>query len=278
MDRLEALKIIVGQAGRGELIFPTNMAASLKLQHALDDPDCHLEAAAELVLAEPLIAARLVAIANSVAYTRFGGKVNSVRSAVNLLGFKTLRSLVAAIVVRQFSSAISDAAIRAKAELLWQHCANVAALAKIIARLVTEVDPETAMFAGIVHEIGGFYLLSRAEEFPGLLEGDPDESSAEAALYLAHSVMQILKIPKTVASAVEALFTGMPDSPPVTLGDILSLANDFASVPSPLTGFDGAPHMYPAQRFDIPVGDKTLRMVLVDSADEINSMTEALLA
>lgn len=278
MDRLEALKIIVGQAGRGELIFPTNVAASLKLQQALDDPDCHLEAAAELVLAEPLIAARLVAIANSVAYTRFGGKVNSVRSAVNLMGFKTLRSLVAAIVVRQFSSAISDVSIRAKAELLWQHCANVAALAKIMARVVTEVDPETAMFAGIVHEIGGFYLLSRAEEFPALLEGDPDESSTEAALFLAHSVMQILKIPKTVATAVEALYTGISDSPPVTLGDILSLANDFASVPSPLTGFDGAPHVYPAQRFDIPVGDKTLRMVLVDSADEINSIAEALLA
>lgn len=278
MDRLEALKIIVGQAGRGELIFPTNVAASLKLQQALDDPDCHLEAAAELVLAEPLIAARLVSIANSVAYTRFGGKVNNVRSAVNLLGFKTLRSLVAAIVVRQFSSAISDASIRAKAELLWQHCANVAALAKVIARLVTEVDPETAMFAGIVHEIGGFYLLSRAEEFPALLEGGPDESSAEAALFLAHSVMQILKIPKSVTSAVEALSAETSDSPPVTLGDVLSLANDFASVPSPLTGLAGTPRLYPPQRFDIPVGDKTLRMLLEDAADEINSMTETLLA
>jgi hypothetical protein len=31
---------------------------------------------------------------------------------------------------------------------------------------VTGVNEDTALFAGIVHEVGGFYLLSRAEEFP----------------------------------------------------------------------------------------------------------------
>ena len=30
------------------------------------------------------------------------------------------------------------------------------------------------MFAAIVHEVGGFYLLSRADEFPGLLDADPE--------------------------------------------------------------------------------------------------------
>ena len=183
------------------MIFPTNLAASLNLQQALDDPDCHLEAAAELVLAEPLIAARLVAIANSVAYTRFGGKVSNVRSAVTLLGFGTLRSLVAAIVVRQFAGAMADASLLRKAEVLWQHCANVAALAKVIAREFAGVDPETAMFAGIVHEISGFYLLCRAEEFPELLPGAADEAGREASRLLSHAVLQVLKVPKPVASA-----------------------------------------------------------------------------
>lgn len=279
MDKLKALKLIVEQAGRGELIFPTNVAASLKLQQALDDPDCHLEAATELVLAEPLIAARLVAIGNSVAYTRFGGKVNNVRSAVSLLGFRTLRSLVAAIIVRQFSSAISDPAIRGKAELLWRHSANVAALAKVIARLTTEVDPETAMFAGVVHEIGSFYLLSRAEEFPALLLDDHSQEAGVAdALYLAHSVLQILKVPKPVTSAVETLYSGGESRPPVTLGDVLSLANALATVPSPLRGFGAGPLEAKAEYVDFPVGDKTLQMILVESADEISSMTEALLA
>ena len=278
VNRLEALNHIVGQAGRGELIFPTNLAASLNLQQALDDPGCHLEAAAELVLAEPLIAARLVAIANSVAYTRFGGKVSNVRSAVSLLGFKTLRSLVAAIVVRQFAAAMADAGLLRKAELLWQHSANVAALAKVIAREFTDVDPDTAVFAGIVHEISGFYLLYRAEEFPELLQGVADESSKEASRLLAHSVLQVLKVPKSVASAVEHLYSGASSHPPATLGDVLSLANDLASVPSPLAGLDIAGSRKSAEPVDFQAGDRTLQGVLAESADEINSMLEALLA
>ncbi len=46
MDRLEVFKIIALQASKGELTFPANVKATLKLQEALDDPDCHIEAAA----------------------------------------------------------------------------------------------------------------------------------------------------------------------------------------------------------------------------------------
>ncbi len=271
MNRSEAVELIAGQASRGELVFPTNMAASLKLQQALDDPDCHLETAAELVLAEPLTAARLVAIANSVAYTRFGGKVNNVRSAVSLLGFKPLRSLVAAIVVRQFSSEIKNPAIRHQSELLWHHSANVAALAKVIARKLTKLDPETALFSGIVHEIAGFYLFSRAEEFPALLEVSPaaDRSSADAQL--AHAILQALKVPKPVSSAVEGVFAGNAARPPLSLGDVLSLANELASIHSPLSG------PFSDSAVDFPVGDTTLRAVLDESADDIKAMTDALM-
>jgi HD-like signal output (HDOD) protein len=69
MDRPEAFKSIAAQAGRGELTFPTNVNATLKLQQALSDPELHADDAARLVQAEPLLAARTVAIANSVAYT-----------------------------------------------------------------------------------------------------------------------------------------------------------------------------------------------------------------
>jgi HD-like signal output (HDOD) protein len=117
--------------------------------------------AARLVQAEPLLAARTVAIANSAAYNRSGNDVTNVRAAVQRVGFRTLGALAAP------SSCASwqrdhRSRLRAKADQLWQHSAHVAALAQVIARRVSFVDPETAMFAGIVHEVGGFYLLSRA--------------------------------------------------------------------------------------------------------------------
>ena len=65
MNRTEALKIICDQSRQGELIFPTGLDVSLKILRVLDDPDCHIDQAAKLILGEPLLSARIVAVANS---------------------------------------------------------------------------------------------------------------------------------------------------------------------------------------------------------------------
>jgi HD-like signal output (HDOD) protein len=276
MDRLEVFRNIAAQAGRGELIFPTNVNASLKIQRALDEPECHMEAAAKLVMAEPLLSARTVAMANSVVYSR-GGEVASVRAAVMRLGFRTLHSLVAAIVVRQFGSRITDPGLRAKSVQLWEHTAHVAALAQVIARRITHVDPETALFAGIVHEVGGFYLLSRADEFPGLLDGNPADWVEYGEKLIGRGVLKKLDVPDQVTEAIEALWYGFRALPPETLGDTLLLANDLSPVPSPLHKMAGNKTLEATAIIDFAVGDGTLQSIMEESAEEVQSLTAALL-
>jgi hypothetical protein len=277
MDRLSALKSIAAQASRGELSFPTNVDATLKLQRALNEPDCHTDMAARLVQAEPLLAARTVAIANSVAYNRAGHDVTNVRAAVQRVGFRTLGALAASVIVRQLASEIVDPGLRAKADALWIHSAHVAALAQVIARRVSFVDPETAMFAGIVHEVGAFYLLSRAEEFPGLLDGGTEEWIEHGEVAIGRGVLLKLGVPVPVMGAIEALWNGMRALPPETLGDTLLLANDLAPFPSPLHERPGATTLDSAATIDFTVGEGTLAQVLAESADEVKSLTAALL-
>jgi HD-like signal output (HDOD) protein len=266
MDRLEAFKSIAAQASRGELTFPTNVDATLKLQRALNDPDCHAEVAARLVQAEPLLAARTVAIANSVAYNRSGNEITNVRNAVQRVGFRTLNALAAAVIVRQLDSKITQPALRAKADQLWQHSAHVAALAQVIAKRVANLDPETALFAGIVHEVGGFYLLSRAEEYPGLLDGEPEEWVEHGETQIGRCVLQKLNVPAPVMQAIEGLWAGMRALPPETLGDTLLLANDLSPVPSPLHQRPGATSMQGASTIDFVIGEGTLNSILEESA------------
>jgi HD-like signal output (HDOD) protein len=277
MNRLDAFKNIAAQAGRGELTFPTNVDATLKLQKALNDPDCHAEAAARLVQAEPLLAARTVAIANSVAYNRSGSEITNVRTGVQRVGFRTLNALVAAVIVRQLDNKISNPALRSMANQLWQHSAHVAALSQVIARRVTHVDPDTAMFAGIVHEVGGFYLLSRAEEFPGLLDGEPEEWTNFGEAEIGRCVLNKLGVPAAVMEAIEAMWSGMRALPPETLGDTLMLANDLSPIPSPLHQKAGATSKQAAVTIDFAVGDGTLQSILEESADEVRSLAAALL-
>ncbi|MEH6437195.1 HDOD domain-containing protein [Massilia sp. DD77] len=277
MDRLTALKTIAAEAGRGELSFPTKVDATLKLQRALGEPDCHIEDAARLVQAEPLLAARTVAIANSVAYNRAGNDVTNVRAAVQRVGFRTLGALAASVIVRQLAGEITDPALRLKADQLWAHSAHVAALAQVIARRVSFVDPETAMFAGIVHEVGGFYLLSRAGSYPGLLDGGADEWIEHGEVAIGRGVLLKLGVPVAVMGAIEALWNGMRALPPETLGDTLLLANDLAPVSSPLLERPGATTPESAATIDFTTGAGTLAQVLAESAEEVKSLTIALM-
>lgn len=276
MDRLEAFKSIAAQAGRGELTFPTNVDATLKLQRALSDPELHADDAARLVQAEPLLAARTVAIANSVAYNRSGQHVTNVRNAVQRVGFRTLNALAAAVIVRQLDSKITEPTLRAKADQLWKHSAHVAALSQVIARRVTHVDPETALFAGIVHEVGAFYLLSRAAEFPGLLDGEPEDWIEHGEQEIGRAVLAKLGVPAPVMAAIEAMWGGMRALPPENLGDTLMLANDLAPLDSPMHVRAGATSRQSAATIDFVTGDGTLASILEESAEEVSSLTAAL--
>ncbi|MFM9436080.1 hypothetical protein ACFDR9_003157 [Janthinobacterium sp. CG_23.3] len=277
MNRLDAFKSIAAQASRGELTFPTSVTAAIKLQQALSDPDCHIDAASKLVQANPLLAARTVAIANSVAYNRSGNEISSVRAAVQRMGVRTLQSLVAALIVRQIGSAVTDPLVKVKLAQLWEHTAHVAALAQVIARRVTRVDPETALFAGIVHEVGGFYMLSRAPDFPGILDGEPEDWLEHGEQEIGRGVLKKLVIPEAVLASVESLWYGFRALPPETLGDTLLLANDLAPVESPLYESPGATSPQAARTIDCDMGEGTLKSIMAESAAEVQSLLAVLM-
>jgi len=277
MDRLAAFKTIADQAGRGELAFPANVNASLRLQAALKDPNCHFEEAARLVQADPLLSARSVAIANSVAYNRSGTEISSVRAAVQRLGVRTLQSLVAALIVRQIGAQVTEPRLAAKVNQLWEHTAHVAALAQVIARRVTQVDPDTALFAGIVHEVAGFYMLSCAGDYPEVMEGEPEDWVEHGEIAIGRGVMAKLGVPDGVFKAIESMWIGLRALPPETLGDTLLLANDLAPVHSPLHQRPGATTLQGARTIDFVVGDGTLNAIMTESAHEVQSLYAVLM-
>lgn len=278
MNRLEAFGYIAAQAARGEITLPTSVNAALRLQLALDNPDCHLEDAIKLVLGEPQLAARTVALANSAAFNRDSDStITNVRAAVMRVGYRSLQTLVSSLVVRQFGSRIVDPGLRAKAQQLWEHTAHVAALSQVIAKRITFVNPDTAMFAAIVHEVGGFYLLSRADEFPGLLDEDPEKWAELCEEVVSREVLKKLCVPAQVSDAVLAVRDAWLTMPPSTLLDTLLLANLFSPVPSPLGGKKEPMPEHADSVLDFIVDDATLKSILQESAADVKSMSAALL-
>jgi HD-like signal output (HDOD) protein len=277
MDKREIFKAIASEVAQGELAFPTGAQVALKVRQALDDPDCPIEIAARLIQAEPLLSARVIAIANSVVYNRSGQEVTDVRVAVARLGFSTVRSLAMALVTRQMAGKLVDKKHLELLNKLWEHTAHVASLAHVIARHVTRQDPEKAMFAGIIHEIGGFYMLSRLGDFPDMLDGDFTDWIESGEVEVGRAVLGKLAVPDSVAAAIEAYWDGFLAMPPVTLADTLLLAEELAPVPSPLHKLDseGAAGGRTAS-IEMVIGAETLTRIMQESADEIRSLTDAL--
>ena len=195
----------------------------------------------------PSIAARVVAMANSIAFNPSGKEVTDVPSAVSRLGFKSVQTAATTVATRQLASTGSKSANKL-ASKLWVHTTHVAALSHVIARRVTGIDPETAMFAGVVHEVAGFYILSRSHEYPELLENDlpewlsnddrevDDEETTGGSneAIIGRAVLRSLSIPGSVAEGIESMWNGYLGIPPSTLGDTLLLADQLAPVQSPL--------------------------------------------
>ncbi|MEW5788519.1 MAG: HDOD domain-containing protein [Pseudomonadota bacterium] len=279
MDKRAIHSRLAADAAQGELAFPTSARVAMKLRQTLADPDCPMETVARLVQAEPLLSARVVAMANSVTLNPGGRPITDVRAAVMRLGFRTVQTLATALVARQLAGARLQGAEQELAGKLWEHTAHVAALCSVIARRFTHVDAETALFAGILHEVGGFYLLSRAQEFPGLLDGDYGDWLEEGEAEVGRAILKVLAVPDIVVQAVEAYWGGYLAIPPVSLGDTLMIAEDLAPVPSPLHALPdlGAP-VPPGggTGIDIIIGEDALSVILAESAEEVRSLSDAL--
>lgn len=276
MNIQDELDAIAADAAGGEMVFSTHTDVALRVQRALDDPNCSVEQLSQLISAEPILSARLVSIANSVAYNPSGRASSDVRSAISRLGFTSLKSVTASVIVRQMQAMAKTPEHLALSAQLWEHTAHVAALARTIARRVTLQDPEEAFFAGIVHEVGSFYLLSRAATFPDVLKDGMLAWYEGGEALVGRAVARALGIPANILDGLEKMWDGYMIMPPQNLGDTLLLADRLSPVESPFNTLAGASSTESPADIELLIGDKLLSEIMADSAEEVLSLSRAL--
>lgn len=293
MERISALKAIAAELAESEPRLPAGVGTMLRIRDALDDPDCSADRAAKIVASDPLLAARIVATANSVAFNPSGREIAELKTALSRIGFSTARSLVMSRVAHELAGSEGTELQKQATEQLWSHCAHVAALSRLIARKVTKQNPEAAFFAGLVHELGSFYIISRANEYPALLRDDGlekpesqdtlpafevEDTITELEQTLASAVIRALSLPGETARAIEACHAGFLTLPPVSMADTLLLAKYLAPVQSPLQefGYSLTQESVGHAEIDMMVKDDTLANILADSAAEVASLVSAL--
>lgn len=219
-----------------EITFSTFSNATLKIRQALDDPNVDSNRLARLISSEPLLSMKIVQIANSAGLGGVGGPVSGVHGAIARVGLKTVRTIAISVAMAQIQAASKLGQHAKRGELAWNHSVNVAAIAFVIAQKTGRLSPDDALFAGLVHDIGYFYLLSIVDRYEELSN---DAAAFDAILRdwhapIGQSVLHAFDLSDAMLEAVSEHEAGLCRFPPTTMIDVIALANRVAAETNPI--------------------------------------------
>ena len=139
----------------------------------VEDPNSKNAELVEIIEQDPVLAAKVLKVANSPMYG-FAQKIGSVRRAVDMLGHGATRNItIAASMAKLFRGVALAPGVTA--EQVWEHSRIVAILARALAEHVDHPSPEEAYLAGLLHEIGT------------MLEALVDKAALERAICRFHA-------------------------------------------------------------------------------------------
>jgi putative nucleotidyltransferase with HDIG domain len=265
------LENLAADLSKGEVSFPTFIDATVKVRLAVNDPSVTAERLARIISAEPLLSAKVVKLANSAALNQTGKEISDLKKAVLRVGFATVRTTAVAVAMEQLVASKDLEAFRQTSQTVWQHSLDVAAISYVLARKLTKLNPDEAMFAGLVHDIGHFYLMSRASKYPELTEHSEELGPLlqEWHASVGHAVLDALGLPEGILKAVDEHELPNYSMPPRTMTDVLIAANVLTRTPNPLDK-----PRDPGDRGNLD--EQALRELLDESELELKSIVQAL--
>lgn len=147
-----------------ELSLPSLPEVAVRIGRALQDNVSDADQIAQLIQTDPVITAKLIKAANSALYGR-RVPVESCSGAVVRLGSDVTHKLVLSYALRDLFKSDSGLLQRRMKEL-WKHSTKVAAICYVLAKHDRRFNPEHAMLAGLLHDIGIVAVLNYARTFP----------------------------------------------------------------------------------------------------------------
>ena len=158
------------------LALPTIPDVSFKIRRAVNDDDASVSSIARIVQIDPSITAKLIQIANSALFSG-RKKIESCPEALTRLGLKAARDIITAFAMKSVFNAKSPL-IRQKMLELWEHSSYVASISAVFAHRVPGFDPDRAMLAGLIHDIGIVPILTYADNHPDIVAHPKDLAEA----------------------------------------------------------------------------------------------------
>jgi len=180
----EFLNTLLSDLENDKLVLPTLPEVALKVRDTLENDDVSMNKVGEVISTDAALSARLIQVANSP-LLRAAQPIDTLIGAISRMGFTMIKNLVTSMVMEQMFQATSDTT-DSRLRATWEHSTQVAAISHALCAELTKLPADQAMLAGLVHDIGVLPILSRAEEFPEILD---DEQKLDHIIQQAHTTI-----------------------------------------------------------------------------------------
>lgn len=146
------------------LVLPTLPDVAIRVRETVAKGDATAQKVAEIIATDVAISARLMQVVNSPLY-RGAVEIKNIQMAVTRLGNNTIRSLITSLIMQQMfapPTALLDEYFRR----VWEQGVTVSAISRALCAFVPHLNPDEAMLAGLIHQIGKLPILTLVEKIP----------------------------------------------------------------------------------------------------------------
>jgi len=272
------VQALASELSGGKIELPGFPHIVMRVQKVLGDENSDASRVVKVLGSEPVLASQMVRMANSAALNPAGVRITDLRAAVARVGLDTVRSATIAFAMRQLRDAPSLKGLEAPLGTLWRRSVLVAGLSCVIARKLTNINPDTALLAGLLQGIGRLYILTRASSHRALFADQDTYQSIEQDWHLsiAAALLENWGIAEEIVQAVhESENFERETRGPLNLTDVLVVGTILAEHHNQPQALHAQVHCAkPLQKLRLDA--RACEAFIAESAADIDSLREAL--
>jgi HD-like signal output (HDOD) protein len=152
----------------GKLELPALPKIALKVKEVAADPDSDIFRLSLVAQSDPAFCGYLIEVSNSPLF-RGSQAIKSVLNAINRVGLEGVKKLALSYAIKAVFS-VENKALAKYLKSVWQQTTYTSSLAQVMARRSKTIDPEQALLAGLLQNIGELPLLFKALNYPDLMK------------------------------------------------------------------------------------------------------------
>lgn len=272
------VQALASELSGGKIELPGFPHIVMRVQKVLADENADANRIVKVLGSEPVLASQIVRMANSAALNPAGALVTDLRAAVARVGLDTVRSATIAFAVRQLRDAPLLKGLEVPLGVLWKRSVLVAGLSCVVARRLTNINPDTALLAGLLQGIGRLYILTRASGHRALFADQDSYQTIEQDWHLsiAAALLENWGIADEIVQAVHESENFDRDARgPATLADVVVVGTILEEHHNQPQALQARVHCAkPLQKLKLDAA--ACAAFIAESAADIDSLREAL--